>query len=116
MDEMDVVITATRDQLVEFLESFIWKDMIRELELWKASAAKDYDQVSDLLTLGKIQGRREAIDYILGLPKNLLEVLEDRSRESTEPFVHNLNEEEEQDGTGRTVEGDVGELRGDFED
>lgn len=72
---------STRPQLEAFLSGNIWADMSVELELWKSRAAEEFDLCTDLRELGKIQGRRETIDYILGLPEMLIQSLTDMIQE-----------------------------------
>jgi hypothetical protein len=84
-------VRATRDQVEEFLNSILWKDIKRELGYWK----KGFNQelmgiVSDSITenpstatvlmhMGEIHGRVKAVDYLLELPKIFLQILEDEA-------------------------------------
>ncbi len=90
---MDIEILSTKSQFEEFIDSVLWKDLTTELDEWLGLLAKDYDEVSDLLSLGKIQGRREAIAYMQRLPHNLIQILEiEKEGEDTLPL--NFNESE----------------------
>jgi hypothetical protein len=82
MSEGDIEIKSTANQLKEFSDSLIWEDLRTELEVWKKMVGSEYDDVDSLLNLGKIQGRREAIDYFLELPRVLHETAKERQDES----------------------------------
>jgi hypothetical protein len=76
-----MAVRATKEQVKAFLHSILWKDMVREAMDWRKAARQDYDIATDLLTLGRIQGRLEAIDYMIGLPEGLLQIIEDQIEE-----------------------------------
>ena len=95
----DIIIRATKTQLEEFKESFIWKDIVDELDRLDKRAAAEYDLVGEphtddegykivpnssetLIHLGDIKGRRKAVRYFLSLPDILLQILEDKEYES----------------------------------
>jgi hypothetical protein len=65
-------VTSTRDQLEDFIGSFVWKDMVELLKMWEEGLVPLYDQSDSLIELGRIQGRREAINYLLEAPHFLL--------------------------------------------
>lgn len=83
-------VRATRDQINDFMESILWKDIKRELGSWKTSFRKEMlsivseaetenpSSASVLMHMGDIHGRIKAVDYLLGLPSILLGVLEDQ--------------------------------------
>jgi hypothetical protein len=71
-------IRATKSQIDNFLESFLWRDMKREIKKWARDLRREYDQIDNLRDLGIIQGRREAIDYMVVLPEALKQLLEDQ--------------------------------------
>jgi len=85
----EVVVLSTKYQFEEFLESTIWKDLQSELKNYLEALASDYDDVSDLLNLGKIQGRREAFQFLLGLPEAFIEYLTQKSE--ADNSIQNLN-------------------------
>lgn len=89
------MIKSTKSQVEEFIESFIWKDIVDELEHLAKSAQTEYDIVGEshvddqgykilpnssetLIHLGEIKGRRKAVRYFLSLPEILLQQLEDK--------------------------------------
>ena len=74
-----VTVNATRDQIEEFISSMLWKDMRRELLMWKKGFNQETDNIVDeakennpstaaiLLHLGDINGRKKAVNYLLGM-------------------------------------------------
>lgn len=92
-EEQEVVVNATRDQIEEFKNSILWKDIKCELEMWKDGCKGEYGQtVGDSITsgmnilthLGDIHGREMTIDYLLSLPDVFLEVLKDKDENREE--------------------------------
>lgn len=96
--EDEIIINSTRSQVEDFKESFIWKDMIGELERLARNAQLEYDIVGEshiddegfkivpnssetLIHLGDIKGRRKAVAYFLNLPNILLQILEDQEND-----------------------------------
>lgn len=49
--------------------------MKRELQIWYDNAAKGYDNAENMEEVCKIQGRREACEYMMQLPELILEGL-----------------------------------------
>ena len=103
MDEP--TIRSTKSQVEEFKESFIWLDMVDEVNRIAKNAAIEYDLVGEshvddegykvipnssetLIHLGDIKGRRKAAVYFLSLPDIFLQILEgqedDNRRNETE--------------------------------
>ena len=84
-------VRATRDQIEEFLNSILWKDIKRELGYWKKgfsgemmgivsiAEAENPSTAAVLMHMGDINGRIKAVDYLLELPKVFLQVLEDEA-------------------------------------
>lgn len=82
------MIRATKEQLTEFKESLIWKDICEELENWKRgfqaetlALAENADSAnlttaSVMLELGSLSGRMKAADYFASMPDILLSILE----------------------------------------
>ncbi len=93
VDKGKIVIRSSKSEIVNFRNSILAKDMRRELLIWARVAKSAYPEVDNLLEKGRIDGRLEALDYVLGLPDNMIEVLEERERE--------IKEEEEEDGDRR---------------
>lgn len=98
---MEEVILSTKEQLKEFTNSFIWKDMVNELNKLAELAKLEYDLVGEphvddegfkvipntsetLIHLGEIKGRRKAVNYFLELPNILMNILEDQVEVSNE--------------------------------
>ncbi len=83
-----VTVNATRDQIDDFINSVLWKDMRRELLMWKKGFNQEIDQITDdakennpstasvLLHIGDVNGRKKAIDYLLNLPEVFLQILD----------------------------------------
>ena len=98
---MEETILSTKEQLKEFTNSFIWKDMVNELNKLAELAKLEYDIVGEprvddegykvipntsetLIHLGEIKGRRKAVNYFLELPNILMNILEDQVEVSNE--------------------------------
>lgn len=89
-----MMIRATRDQIEEFKTSMLWKDIKRELGVWKKgfeqeraaivddAADKNLTSATVLMHLGDINGRIKAVDYLLSLPNIFLQILEDQVNDS----------------------------------
>lgn len=92
-EEQEVIVNATKDQIEEFKKSILWKDIKRELIMWKDGCGDEYGQtVGDSITsganilthLGDIHGREMTIDYLLSLPDVFLQILEDKDENKGE--------------------------------
>ena len=80
-------LRTTRDQIKRFKESFLWKDMVKELEDWKNNFERSNEALVDntmkdnltsasvLVTMGEISGISKAIDYMLFMPDVFLSLL-----------------------------------------
>jgi len=96
---MNGTIRSTRIQLEEFKKSFIWLDMVDDLNNLARLAQLEYDLVGEthidddghkivpnssetLIHLGDIKGRRKAVLHFLSLPDILLQFLEDQKDDS----------------------------------
>ena len=75
-DEQEVRVNATKDQIEDFKKSILWKDIRRELKMWKDGCKDEYGRtVGDSITsganilthLGDIHGREMSIDYFLSI-------------------------------------------------
>ena len=87
-------VRATRDQIEELKQSILWKDIKRELGMWKTGFKKELSSIVDdaavnnpstasvLLHIGDVNGRIKAVDYLLSLPDMFLQSLEDQRDES----------------------------------
>jgi len=93
------MIRSTKNQIEEFKESFVWKDIVDELNTLAKNAQLEYDIVGEthnddsggivvpnssetLIHLGDIKGRRKAVNYFLSIPDILIQILEDNKNES----------------------------------
>lgn len=70
---------ATIIQCEEFRESQVWLEMREELESWRAAAESEFLVCEGLLQLGRIQGRLEALDYMLALPETVVSIVRERA-------------------------------------
>lgn len=90
MDDKVMTVHATRDQINDFKQSILWKDIKRELGAWKKGFKIEQDSIVDdagennpstasvLLHLGDLNGRQKAVNYLLQLPDIFLQILEDQ--------------------------------------
>jgi len=88
------VVNATKDQIEDFKESLLWKDIKRELMIWKRMARNEYSQMvgmaiekptSDsniLMHLGSVYGREATVDYLLSIPDAFLQILEEKNNDT----------------------------------
>ena len=92
---MNETIRSTKSQIEEFKESFIWLDIVDDLNHLARLAQIEYDLVGEphvdddghkivpnssetLIHLGDIKGRRKAVLHFLSLPDIFLQILEDK--------------------------------------
>lgn len=90
------VVRSTKDQIEEFKESVLWKDIKHELGVWRRLCTQEYSQVigssinssteqsssNVLLHLGDIHGRESAVNYMLSIPDVFLQILEDKKNDT----------------------------------
>lgn len=88
-DPKKVMVRATRGQIEDFMSSFLWKDIKRELGLWKRMCEREAvdlsrdtiqggkSTASALAHLGSLSGRIDAIDFLLNLPSMFLQIKEE---------------------------------------
>jgi hypothetical protein len=69
--------------LEHFINSTVWEDMQRELQIWREMAGRDYDTAATIEEVRLIQGRREAIEYILALPETMLNALKEEQEDGS---------------------------------
>lgn len=89
-------IRATRDQVEDFIESILWKDIKRELLMWRQGFKSELESIVDnaasenpstatvLLHMGDINGRLKAVDYMLEIPNIFLQLLEEQASDVVE--------------------------------
>ncbi len=65
----------------KFLRSLIWQDLCAELKVWKKLAESEFQGADSMEGVARIQGRIEAIEYLLALPEILLEALKNNGEE-----------------------------------
>jgi len=94
MEDKKVLVRATKDQILEFKKSFIWKDIKRELGAWKKGfeietrtmvediAETNPSSASVLTHLGDLNGRIKTVDYLLSLPDIFLQILEEQKNDN----------------------------------
>lgn len=97
-DTNQVVVNATKDQIEEHKNSILWKDIKRELGMWKDGCKDEYGQTvgnsiasgANILThLGDIHGREMAIDYFLSILDVFLQILEDKDKDKDKEETEN---------------------------
>jgi len=94
MANEEMVVLSTKEQLEEFKNSLVWKDITNELEAWSEGFRREQDSMVDelannpvmstahLLThMGDLHGRRQAVLYFMSLPDILIEQLSQQKEE-----------------------------------
>jgi len=91
MKYQEMRIRVTKAALEEFKDSILWKDIKRELGMWKrmagaelVSLAHDAKSLEDLTHIARIGGRVEAINYMLGIPDIFLQEIDNVRRNKTD--------------------------------
>lgn len=95
MEDREILL-STKAQIEEFFnESFVWKDIVNELNNLSRLAQLEYDVVGEphiddsgykivpnssetLIHLGDIKGRRKAVNFFLSLPSIFLSTFEEK--------------------------------------
>jgi hypothetical protein len=89
-EDFGISVNATKDQIEEFKESLLWKDICNELDFWSEGFAREHDSIVDeastknpstaavLMHLGDINGRKKAVAYFKQILDIFLNALEDR--------------------------------------
>ena len=76
--EDDGIVESTLTKLENFRDSSVWRDMIREIDIWDRMAQSGYDECRTMEDVTRIQGRREALQYILSLPDTLINAVKEQ--------------------------------------
>lgn len=88
----EIEVYATEEQIKSFIESTLWKDIVRELESWAEGFRREQDGIveeaavsnpstaSVLMHLGDLNGRQKAVRYFLSLPEQLLEFKQEQKQ------------------------------------
>jgi len=84
MDKDSIIIRSSKSDLVNFKNSVLAKDIRRELLVWLRMARSEYYEVDSLLEKGRIDGRIEAISYVLNIVDNMIEVLDLKERDEND--------------------------------
>ncbi len=86
----EIMVRCTRNQIEEAMESFFWRDLVRELDAWTKgfemersgivddAAENNPSTASVLMHMGSIDGRIKAMKYVLGIPDLFLDLLEEQ--------------------------------------
>lgn len=93
------MILATKLQFESFIESLVWKDMLNELAQLEQVCRTEYDGCTELRSLGHIQGRLEAINFLRELPNVILESISIAHTERSK-LDHSESAEEFPEGMG----------------
>lgn len=75
MEEGPLLSTAV--QLKDFINSSIWADMKREVQVWLDDVRNQLEQETNIEIYRRLQGNAEACRYFLGLPEVLVAALEE---------------------------------------
>lgn len=65
----------------DFINSTIWFDMLRELDVWFQQQVDILKEEDVLIDIYRAQGRMEVIENLRMMPQNILEYLELQSEE-----------------------------------
>jgi len=84
MDKDSIIIRSSKSDLVNFKNSVLAKDIRRELLVWLRMARSEYYEVDNLLEKGRIDGRIEAISYVLNIVDNMIEALDLKERDEND--------------------------------
>ena len=89
----EIIVKASKSQLEDFKESFIWSDLKNELLFWKEgfenemkgiveeAAGSNPSTAAVLMHMGDINGRMKAVDYMLSIPDILISSLENKEED-----------------------------------
>ena len=89
----EIIVKASKSQLEDFKESFIWSDLKNELLFWKEgfenemkgiveeAAGSNTSTAAVLMHMGDINGRMKAVDYMLSIPDILISSLENKEED-----------------------------------
>jgi hypothetical protein len=69
-------IHSSLGALRDFINSTIWFDMLRELDIWYQQQVDILKEEDVLIDIYRAQGRMEVIDNLRVMPLNILEFLE----------------------------------------
>ncbi len=91
MKYKEMKLRATKDSIEEFKNSVLWKDMKRELGIWKKMAgdelmslAQGCSDIKDLTQVARIGGRIEAIEYMLEILNIFIQEIDDARRDEAD--------------------------------
>jgi hypothetical protein len=88
MDSLE--IRATKDSIIDFMQSVLWMDICQELNSWRRGFEMERGSIVDdaaennpstasvLLHLGDLNGRIKAVDYMLSIPEVFLSIIESK--------------------------------------
>lgn len=89
----EITILSTKDSIVDFKESLVWKDIVNELEAWKKgfeyeraamvddAATENPSTAAYLLHSGDVNGRIKAVEYMLQIPDIFIQMLEEKEND-----------------------------------
>ena len=79
---------ATKQQVKDFVEGFVWQDIKEILEDWIDGIKTEVFAADDIDEVRRYQGRMEALEYFLALPSTLIEALEFEEKEREDGTRH----------------------------
>ncbi len=89
-------LKSTREQIKRFKESFLWQDMMKEIEGWREGFERtnsvmvenitrnNLTSASVIVTMGELSGISKAVDRMLFIPDVFLSLLGDDEEEGEE--------------------------------
>ena len=89
-------LKSTREQIKKFKESFLWQDIVKELEGWKEGFERannalvenimkdNLTSASVIVTMGEVSGIVKAVDRMLFIPDMFLSLLGAEEEEEEE--------------------------------
>ena len=90
-------IRSSVSELNNFRNSLVAKDLKRELNLWALNVRDMYPKVDNLLDKGRIDGRLEAIMYVLNLVDVMIE-----SRKEQDSHINKVEDLDDERGFEQT--------------
>lgn len=75
---------ATRDEYERLIESVVWNDLVREVDVWLQEMRNRLEVMDDISEIKRCQGIAEACRHFIRLPGSIIGMLEGGSDIGTE--------------------------------
>lgn len=82
MDRSKIIVRSDKSELIRFKKSILAKDIRREILVWCRENKNKYPGTETMLEKGRIDGRLEAMVYILGIIDVMIMTKEDSENDS----------------------------------